>query len=92
MNARLTAAFPAKKHGGPKTAADKRPSIVAPGKVFYGVKPVLVRLVEDGMVTATPVNGRPGSSEAADANGLFMLVNDPKKQPQPGDVIKVELR
>lgn len=92
VNARLTAAFPTKKHSGPKTAGDKRPSIVAPHKAFYGVKPVLVELGEDGVVTATPVNGRPGSSDAADANGLFMLVNDPEKQPQPGDVIKVELR
>ncbi|MDO4502922.1 MAG: molybdopterin-binding protein [Coriobacteriia bacterium] len=90
--ARLTQEFPAKKHGGPKTAGDKRPSIVDPGKTFYGVKPVRVELGEDGVLTAIPVNGRPGSSEAADANGLYMLSNKADEQPHAGDVIQVELR
>lgn len=92
VSARLTAPFPVKKHGGPATDGSKRPSIVAPNKTFYGVKPVLVQLDENGQLTATPVKGRPGSSEAADANALFMLTNDPAQQPQAGDVIRVELR
>ena len=91
--AKLTEPFPMRKHGsaGPKKG-EERGNIVAPKKRFFGVKPVLVEWLDDGTVTATPVAGRPGSSEAAHANALFMLTNDPENQPKPGDVIKVELR
>ena len=90
VNARLSAPFPAKKHGG--KGGDKRPSVVKADREFFGVKPVRLELGADGVMRATPVQGRPGSSEAADANALYMLSSLPDKQPAPGDVIQVELR
>ena len=92
VKAKLTEAFPARKgHGGPKKG-EARPSVVQDAREFFGVKPVYLEMGEDGTMLATPVAGRPGSSEAARANALYMLSNKPEKIPAVGSIIEVELR
>lgn len=99
---RLAAAFPAKGGHGAKTgdaagkqqvAGEVRPSIVAPGATFYGIKFLTVEALPDGTLVGTPLPGRPGSPEAEAANAYYMLPSGPGvTPPQPGDVIWVELR
>lgn len=99
---RLAAAFPAKGgHGAKKgdaagkqqVAGEVRPSIVAPGATFYGIKFLTVEALPDGTLAGTPLPGRPGSPEAEAANAYYMLPSGPGvTPPQPGDVIWVELR
>ena len=99
---RLAAAFPAKGgHGAEKgdaagkqqVAGEVRPSIVAPGATFYGIKFLTVEALPDGTLAGTPLPGRPGSPEAEAANAYYMLPSGPGvTPPQPGDVIWVELR
>ncbi len=77
----------------PQVAGEVRPSIVAPGAKFYGIKFLMVEALPDGTLSGTPLPGRPGSPEAEAANAYYMLPSGPGvTPPQPGDVIWVELR
>lgn len=95
---RLAAPFPSKHHGlkkaeKPKVAGEVRPSIVAEGATFFGIKFLTVEALPDGTLSGTPLPGRPGSPEAEAANAYYMLPDGPGIEPPAvGDVIWVELR
>lgn len=103
---RLAAPFPAKgghakkgsgKDGGAsspaKIAGEVRPSIVAPGATFFGIKFLTVEALPDGTLAGTPLPGRPGSPESEAANAYYMMPSGPGvESPAVGDVIWVELR
>lgn len=96
---RLAAPFPAKggsggKAGAPaKVAGEVRPSIVAPGASFFGIKFLTVEALPDGTLSGTPLPGRPGSPEAESANAYYMMPSGPGVEPPAvGEVIWVELR
>ena len=96
---RLAAPFPAKggsggKAGAPaKVAGEVRPSIVAPGASFFGIKFLTVEALPDGTLSGTPLPGRPGSPEAESANAYYMMPSGPGVEPPAvGDVVWVELR
>lgn len=99
--AKLAAPFGANKFGPGSKVAEKAatrgearpPEATGPGAKFYSVRCMLVEAQDDGTLTATPVPGRPGSPATAHANALYMLAAGPDDVfPEPGDVIKVELR
>lgn len=95
---RLAAPFPSKHHGPkaaekPQVAGETRPSIVAPGATFFGIKFLTVEALPDGTLSGTPLPGRPGSPEAESANAYYMLPDGPGiEPPAAGDVIWVEMR
>ena len=86
----LVGEFAAHKHPG-KPKGEQRPSVVQDGREFFGVKPVKLVLGEDGVLRAAPLQGKPGSASALDANALYMLSSRPEEAPAVGDVIRVEL-
>lgn len=96
LPARLAKAFPVRPKPKQKPGAnegEKRPSVVAEGARFFGIKMVSVALGADGVLEATPVEGRPGSKEALAANAYYMMPAGPGIEPPAvGDVIMVELR
>lgn len=76
-----------------KAAGEVRPSIVAPGASFFGIKFLTVETLPDGTLSGTPLPGRPGSPEAESANAYYMMPSGPGVEPPAvGDVIWVELR
>lgn len=104
IRVRLAEGFPAKGAGmrppaaGTGTAAPKphgevRPSVVEPGKRFFGIKQLRVFQDEDGFLAAVPLgSSHPGPVEANTANAYYALpAGDAAAPPQAGDVIEVEL-
>lgn len=76
-----------------KLAGEQRPSVVAPGATFFGIKFLTVEALPDGTLSGTPLPGRPGSPEAEAANAYYMLPNGSGiEPPAAGDVIWVEFR
>lgn len=76
-----------------KVAGEVRPSIVAPGATFFGIKFLSVEALPDGTLAGTPLPGRPGSPEAESANAYYMMPSGPGVEPPAvGDVIWVEMR
>lgn len=100
LAARLTEPFPVKKGPANKGEAAKlavrgeqRPSVVAEGATFYGIKFVVAALSSDGVLEATPVPGHPGSAGTLHANAYYMMPSGPGiEPPKAGDVIEIELR
>ena len=99
MAARLTEAFPAPKHGSGakngKPAGEERPREHpdhAPGEPeFFGIRPLRVEPSADGVLEATPIDGRPGSKTAWGANAFTMMGMGPGiEPPAAGDIIEVE--
>lgn len=97
--ARLTEAFPAPKHGSGakngKPAGEERPREHpdhAPGEPeFFGIRPLRVEPSADGVLEATPIDGRPGSKTAWGANAFTMMGMGPGiEPPAAGDIIEVE--
>ena len=97
--ARLTEAFPAPKHSpgakNGKPAGEERPREHpdhAPGEPeFFGIRPLRVEPSADGVLEATPIDGRPGSKTAWGANAFTMMGMGPGiEPPAAGDIIEVE--
>ena len=78
---------------GKKIAGEERPSVVAPGEEFFGVKFLKVEAGADGMLHATPLPGKAGSPQTLSGNAYYLLpAGANAKQPQVGDVIEIEWR
>ncbi len=94
---RLAEGFPEKKHGAPaggKVAGESRPREAdKPGDVFFSIRFLKVEATPEGILSATPLAGRPGSASTQTANAFYMLPSGPGVPlPQAGDVIYVEMR
>lgn len=98
--ARLMAPFPvghmAKRAVVPveRLAGEQRPAEATdPGDEFFSVRFVELAIDDAGCLVATPVEGRPGSSQAEHANAYCMVAAGPAAvPPKAGDLIAVELR
>lgn len=95
--ARLAAPFGsghAKPAANAKLAGETRPpEATAPGSTFFSIRFLDLEAGDDGVLSATPIPGRPGSPATQHANAYYMLPSGPGAQaPEPGDVIYVELR
>lgn len=64
----------------------------APGEPeFFGIRPLRVEPSADGVLEATPIDGRPGSKTAWGANAFTMMGMGPGiEPPAAGDIIEVE--
>lgn len=82
----------AKTDARAKTAGEVRPSIVAEGSEFFGVKQLAVRQGADGMMEAVPASsGHAGAVEANDMNA-YWLQSSLHPVPEAGELMEVELR
>jgi len=58
---------------------------------FFGIRPLRVEPSADGVLEATPIDGRPGSKTAWGANAFAMMGMGPGiEPPAAGDIIEVE--
>lgn len=97
---RLAEAFPQGGPGGhkpkpgqPLPGEARPPEATGKGAAFYGIRFLSIAAGEDGVLTGTPVAGRPGSAAAECANAYYMMpMGGGITPPQAGDVIYVELR
>lgn len=98
---KLTKPFPKPPHHGKKPAhksalaGEKRPKEHpkhAEGEPeFYAVKMLKAVHSENGELSATPLEGRPGTSKTLQANMYYMMPTGPGiKEPGAGDVIYAE--
>lgn len=98
--ARLAAPFPANKFAKvvhkPTSAyagETRPPEASKPGDVFFSVRFMTLEAAADGTLAATPVPGHAGSAPTQHANAFCLLPAGPgAAQPQPGDIIYVEMR
>lgn len=71
---------------------EERPSVIEPGKEFFGIKQVRLSRAADGCLEATPASGvhlNPIEAEQMDAYFLMSSLHD---APAVGDLITVDLR
>lgn len=95
LKAVLTQTFPQKTQQKHKPlAGEDRPSVTKDKlRPFYGIKFVYAELKDDARFYATPVPGRPGSTESLHANAYYMMPSGSATQaPKAGDIIEIELR
>lgn len=82
----------AKTDARAKTAGEVRPSIVAEGSEFFGVKQLAVRQGADGVMEAVPASsGHVGAVEANNMNA-YWLQSSLHPVPEAGELMEVELR
>ena len=85
----------AHKHmaGAKQLPGEVRPSENADGSIFYGVKFMIVRQAEDGVLEAVGVPGKPGGLSEDAVNGYYMMPSGAGvNPPQVGDFIEVDLK
>lgn len=96
----LAEAFPAGHKGNQDVTANKkrsgesRPSeATEAGAKFYSIRFLTLAVNDEGILTATPVPGKPGSAQTQHANAYYMMPSGPGQEPPAvGSVIPVELR
>ena len=95
--ARLTAPFPANRFKKPAPGSlpgeSRPPEATEPGDVFYSIKFLTVEVNEEGVFTATPVPGHPGSAPTQHANAYCMIPSGVGVEPpEEGSIVMVEMR
>ncbi len=73
-------------------AGEDRPSVVAPGGLFFGVRQVRLEVDEDGVMEAYPAKGMHLNPVEANETDGYYLVSSRDPLPQPGDFIAVDVR
>lgn len=99
VRVRLAEDFPAGGPGGGAKPAGKAPAAKAEerpreGGEFFGVRQMVLRVDENGLLEAAPLKSfHAGPVEAETASAYYMLKSGPDAQaPHAGDIIEVALR
>lgn len=95
LNGTFTNSFKRKPDDAAKRFAGEQrpPENTEPNARFFSVRFIMLEASSEGVLTATPVPGRPGSPETQHANAFYLMPSGPDDEPPtPGTIIPVELR
>lgn len=95
--ARLVAPFAANRFKKPEPGTlpgeSRPPEAAEPGDAFYSIRFLTVAMNDEGVFTATPVPGHPGSAATQHANAYCMIPSGVGiEPPEVGSTILVEMR
>ncbi len=96
--ARLAEPFPARRgsakraHKREKASGEDRPSVVAPGSEFFGVRQVRLGVGDDGVLEAYPAPSSHLNPAEADSMDGYFLMSNLMPEPEVGDIVTIEIR